>query len=101
MIYVVGSGPSGVSCASALLDRGLDVCMLDAGLTLEAPIQDSIDRLASRPPEEWKTADVTPLKKNVEARTDGLPQKVAFGSNFPYREALDFFPTKLDGVHIL
>lgn len=32
--YVVGSGLSGVACAKALLARGREVTMLDAGLRL-------------------------------------------------------------------
>ena len=34
MNYVVGSGPAGISCATALLSRGFEVCMLDAGIEL-------------------------------------------------------------------
>lgn len=34
MIIVVGSGPSGIAAATALLKRGCDVTMLDGGLTL-------------------------------------------------------------------
>ena len=31
MLYVVGSGPSGVACATALIQKGLRVTMLDVG----------------------------------------------------------------------
>ena len=33
---VVGSGPSGVSCAHALLKRGLRVTMIDSGIDLDS-----------------------------------------------------------------
>lgn len=40
-ILVVGSGPSGVSCARALLDAGVPVIMVDAGVArLEVPAAD-------------------------------------------------------------
>ena len=35
MLYVVGSGPSGVACATALIQKGLRVTMLDVGNELE------------------------------------------------------------------
>ena len=37
-IYIVGSGPAGVSTASALLKRGYKVTMLDVGRKLEESI---------------------------------------------------------------
>jgi choline dehydrogenase-like flavoprotein len=75
--------------------------MLDAGITLEAPTQSLIDRLASQRPDQWDPAAVAPLKQNTQARPDGLPQKVAYGSNFPYRQTDDFFPVHRDKVHLL
>ena len=35
MLYVVGSGPAGLSSARALLASGFKVTMLDAGMELE------------------------------------------------------------------
>jgi 2-polyprenyl-6-methoxyphenol hydroxylase-like FAD-dependent oxidoreductase len=37
MNLVIGSGPSGRACAHALLDRGEQVLLVDAGVDLEAP----------------------------------------------------------------
>ncbi|MGH8024848.1 MAG: NAD(P)-binding protein, partial [Limisphaerales bacterium] len=36
MHCVIGSGPAGVACATALCARGANVLMLDAGIELEA-----------------------------------------------------------------
>jgi cation diffusion facilitator CzcD-associated flavoprotein CzcO len=34
-VYVIGSGPSGIYAAMALMTKGIPVTMLDAGLELE------------------------------------------------------------------
>jgi choline dehydrogenase-like flavoprotein len=69
MFYVVGSGPSGIAAAAALLDAGRPVTMLDVGTTCE------IDPLATRtldsPEHRWEIGDL----------------KRAYGSTFAY--ALD------------
>jgi choline dehydrogenase-like flavoprotein len=43
MIFVIGSGPAGVSSALALLARGLEVTMLDFGFELEKDIQKKLN----------------------------------------------------------
>ena len=60
MNLVVGSGPSGVAAASALLDAGKPVTMLDIGRTLE-----------DNPPRRFDAGD-DPARKLV------------FGSSYPY-----------------
>ena len=60
MIYVIGSGPSGVSIAMSLLQQGLEVTILDVGLTIEKNKQKSV-----------------PNK---------LKRKLSYGSLFPYKE---------------
>jgi 2-polyprenyl-6-methoxyphenol hydroxylase-like FAD-dependent oxidoreductase len=42
--FIIGSGPTGVAAASALLKRGLKVTMLDAGLSLEESKQLALNR---------------------------------------------------------
>lgn len=82
MIIVVGSGPSGVSCAKALLARGLTVCMMDGGVTLEADKQHVLDRLSAghSSDRDYKTEFVRTF-----TATDTTHQKSAYGSNFMYR----------------
>ena len=46
MHYVIGSGPAGVACSAALLARGDEVTMLDAGLTLEPDTQAALDLMS-------------------------------------------------------
>lgn len=89
---VIGSGPSGVACASALLDAGRSVLMLDVGLALE--------------PERARTlADAPrPLSPSnapwIERDPSGseVPRKLSYGSDFPYREATERL--RLDAHHV-
>ena len=87
MIYVVGSGPAGVSCASALLSRGARVTMLDAGVELEPEIQQAVARLSSHAPGEWDAAALERIKRPTEVRDRAVPLKAAYGSLFPYVHA--------------
>jgi choline dehydrogenase-like flavoprotein len=87
MNFVVGSGPSGVACAAALLAQGREVCLLDAGLRLETEREDQLRKLGALPPENWTAQDRAWVKQGVQATAAGIPDKLLFGSNFPYREA--------------
>jgi len=53
MHYVIGSGPAGIAAASALLDRGVHVTMLDVGVECEADRMAFVEGMSSREPEEW------------------------------------------------
>jgi ferredoxin len=85
MHYVVGSGPAGVSCAQALLARGLRVTMLDAGLALDPEREAQLQRLQSQPPETWRGDADQFLKDGMESGSSGIPLKLAYGSDYPYR----------------
>ena len=98
MIYVVGSGPAGVSCASALLQQGLEVTMLDAGVDLEPERRQVVQRLASTLPEEWSADDLHSLRETMEPTSQGIPMKRVYGSDFPYRETPDHVPIEWNGV---
>ena len=98
MHCVVGSGPSGVACAQALLDRGLEVRMLDAGLQLEASRARAIEQLSGTAPSGWDPKLVAMLTEKMPIGAKGLPQKLVYGSDFPYREIGDSPACKYDGV---
>jgi|SRR5579862_157639 len=81
---VVGSGPNSISVTHALLERGLQVLMLDIGETLDNGTATVIERMARQEPAQWSKADKT-LIQRVDFKTDpGLPPKRIFGSAFPY-----------------
>ena len=62
MIYIIGSGPSGVSLALALIKKNIKVTLIDYGLN---PLNESL-----------------PINKN---KLDPDYSKLLNGSNFPYR----------------
>lgn len=98
MHCVVGSGPSGVACAQALLEKGLTVRMLDAGLKLEPSRSRVVEQLAASAPSDWNPKLLAVLKEDLAAHAKGLPQKLAYGSDFPYRETEQYVPCVFDGV---
>lgn len=98
MIYVVGSGPAGVSCASALLQKGLHVTLLDSGLELDPERSSQLVRLQNLRPETWRSADLAFLKERTSADVGGIPLKYAYGSDFPYRDPGAEWRLATDGV---
>lgn len=84
MHYVVGSGPSGVACAQALLSRGLDVTMLDIGDELPADHQQRVERMRQALPDAWNGDDLRDLRGTMAVSTQGIQKKQAYGSDFVY-----------------
>jgi choline dehydrogenase-like flavoprotein len=97
MHVVVGSGPAGVACAHALLQRGVKVTMLDAGLDLERDRKAQVAALRAMPPHSWDAKSLQFLRDGVSVEAGGIPLKMAYGSSFPYREPIPL-PISHDGV---
>jgi len=89
---VIGSGPAGVACARALVARGARVLMLDAGLELEADRAQIVRELAATSPAAWPPEKVSALTGDLQAKASGVPTKLIFGSDFPYRDAGGHLP---------
>ncbi len=87
MVFVIGSGPAGVAAAHALVKQEVDVTMLDVGLELEPERQRQVDEMAATSPDGWKPETVAKLKEGMLATVGGIPQKLCYGSNFPFRDA--------------
>ena len=87
MDCVVGSGPAGMACAAALLKQGRRVLMLDAGLKLEPDRSQLVARLGQTPAPQWTAADLARIKEGMNPGAAGIPQKLLFGSDYPYRDA--------------
>jgi len=98
MHCVVGSGPSGVACAQALLQKGLTVRMLDAGLTLEPARARAVEKLGVSAPADWDPQLLALLKENMTSTAKGIPQKLVYGSDFPYRATERHVPCTFEGV---
>ena len=101
MIYVVGSGPSGISAAVALLARGERVTMLDAGIELEPERRQLVAQLAAQDPPQWSPTAIARVKEYMNAGKSGIRLKYAYGSDFPYREADRYLPREGTGVGLV
>lgn len=88
--YIIGSGPTGVAAAKALLDAGRKVTMLDAGICLEEDKQHALDQTSTTLPPGWNPHSIANFKSGIEATAKGIPLKLAYGSDFPYRQAEQF-----------
>ena len=96
MHYIIGSGPSGVSCAYALLRQGRKVTLLDAGLELETTRSRQVVALQSIPLEQWGPGKRAFLKEGMGADIRGIPTKLAYGSDFAYRGVAGATEIRLD-----
>jgi choline dehydrogenase-like flavoprotein len=89
---VIGSGPAGVATATALLARGVQVLMLDAGMELEADRAQIVRDLSQKKPAEWPNAEAVRIHGDSKTDLKGLPHKKLFGSDFLYRESTEKIP---------
>jgi ferredoxin len=98
MHCVIGSGPAGAACARALRARGANVLLLDAGLELEPERAQVVCQLASARPPAWPPEQIARLKEGMAAGAKGIPLKLIFGSDYPYRETEQHIPWRGHGV---
>jgi choline dehydrogenase-like flavoprotein len=87
MKIVIGSGPAGVACAEALLARGEEVLMLDAGMVKEARQEELLARIKNG--NQDAARELITLQSNMPVSDQGVPLKLAYGSDFPYRDVED------------
>lgn len=93
---VIGSGPAGVSVATALLARGRKVLMLDGGKALEPDLALARDDLARRSPERWSKSDRTSWQEPQHATPPGQVRR--FGSDFAMEPAAATFSHDTTGL---
>ncbi len=98
MYYVVGSGPSGVAAAHALLSRGLPVTMLDIGHECEPERLAVARQLARLEPEAWDPALITQLRG--PSPDPQQPRKLCYGSGFSYAPGTQL-AVEQQGTHCL
>jgi choline dehydrogenase-like flavoprotein len=85
---IIGSGPAAAGAALALQAReDLQITVIDLGLQLEPDRQLVIDSLANSEPHSWDQRQVEVIAQQpVKSPSGGLPQKRAYGSDFPFRD---------------
>ena len=72
--------------------------MLDAGLTLEPERMRLVERFQEKRPENWTAADLSEYRKGMDADASGVPQKLVYGSDFPYRGPEESLGLRYDQV---
>lgn len=87
-VIIVGSGPAAVGAAlGAIQHPDVQVTVLDVGARLEEGSVQALTRLAGAPQPQWDPLDVATVSQRPVALTGhALPQKRAFGSDFPFRD---------------
>jgi choline dehydrogenase-like flavoprotein len=98
-LIVIGSGPAGVSCAKALLAEGRHVLMIDGGSELEAANTQKLAKLRAMEPSSWPGEASEWLREGMRAQVDGIPLKLAYGSDFPYRSMIGAPKIEGEGVN--
>ncbi|MBS0565276.1 MAG: GMC family oxidoreductase, partial [Proteobacteria bacterium] len=95
---VVGSGPSGVTVAGALLARGREVVMLDVGKGLEPDRAAARDTFASAGPAGWSRDDIARWQGGQVAAPPGRVRR--FGSDFAMEPPEATFAEGADHFHL-
>ena len=101
MIYVIGSGLSGVSAAVALVNRGARVSIIDVGFDLEREKSEMVHQLQAVDKDEWDPDAISAFKENVVVHSGGVDVKYVYGSNYPYRGMDCHQPVKMEGAKMV
>jgi ferredoxin len=72
--------------------------MLDSGIQLEPERARLAQALSQTAPDQWRPEDVQRLKEGMDPTVSGIPQKRIFGSDYPYRDAVQHLGLACDGV---
>jgi hypothetical protein len=104
-LLVVGAGPAAAGAALAATARpDVEVSVIDVGAQLERPNADARMRMATSEPGMWDPSDTLTVSALPEdSGVKGLPEKRAYGSNFPFRDfgqraGIDAAPTVNDAL---
>lgn len=95
---VIGSGPAGVAAATALLERGLEVTLIDGGQVLEADHTARAAHLASHPPRDWMPEQRADWQAPQFATPPGQVRR--YGSDFAMEPAGATFAGGQDRFHL-
>jgi len=82
---VVGTGPTGIAAALALLEAGKEVCIIDPGITLDPDIPPRIEGLRAKDVDDWRPEDLQFLSQHLSLSPGGFETKLSYGSDYCYR----------------
>jgi choline dehydrogenase-like flavoprotein len=91
MMYVVGSGPSGIACAYTLLKAGHTVTLLDVGFALKDEFQSLVNEYRTDQDSGKLIKNIHQIRRKYSKQSDVQPAKTIFGSDYPYRYLDDTF----------
>ncbi len=101
MDIVIGSGPSGIACAHALLEKKRKVLLLDFGTELEKKLQVIVNKLVRTPYNHWEASDIAHIKKDyVNSSSDELKNKLIYGSDYPYLGMEKYYELNQNNVEV-
>ena len=69
----------------ALLAQGRTVLMIDGGASLEPERAKKLAALSATPPETWSGPATTWMREGMQPTAEGIPLKLSFGSDYPFR----------------
>jgi len=96
---IIGSGPSGVAAAAALIARGRDVLMVDAGIEMDDGAKALRDRMGGSEPDDWTIDDRHDI--GAVRRSEKSDSIQPFGCNFLFRQPSGADFEEGHGVHAL
>jgi len=99
MFLVIGSGPSGVACAAALIEAGYCVTMIDGGQALEGEREARRRRMAAADPADWTPDDCAAARTSV-TRSGDVDCKLTQGSDYPYRPGVGAAAPEAGGLKL-
>jgi ferredoxin len=85
---IIGSGPAAAGVALALSRyRNEEITVIDIGARLSERRRSMIDRLAALPSDEWSAEEIDSIRpKVVRSARHSLPEKLSYGSDYPFRD---------------
>lgn len=97
MNIVIGSGPAGIACAYALLEKKQDVLVIDAGFQLEQRQRELLARVKDGQ-DAKAVAELIGIQNDPKLTGKGVHTKLNYGSDFPYRGALENLNLETSGT---
>jgi choline dehydrogenase-like flavoprotein len=81
---IVGSGPSGIAAAVALVRRGHQVTIVDVGDELEEERAAVVSRMSQQSVEQWSPEDINEISGTRRQTNDAVHSKQTYGSSFSF-----------------